>query len=173
MLRKLFHIISYYIVWFTCVLSAAHHYYWIGIIISITITSIQYYWQKSIQQASHLLLLIVIITTAGFCVDSLLVTLNLISFKANPFCIYLSPPWMIGLWINFSIILYVFLKRYFLHYGLLSLFSLFGFPFAYAAGIYLGAASLPKGDIALLLIGVIWATLLPTLLYTYKKLFWS
>ena len=172
MLKIFFHLICYYVVWFTCILSASHGYYWLGFITSVFFTSIQYVIQRKANQSRHLLMLIGCLTVVGFSIDSLFAKCDLLAFKANPFHNNLSPPWMIALWINFSIILYAYLKKYFLKYKLLALLSLFGFPLAYYAGVSLGAASLPNGYIGLVFIGITWSIALPTMLYLYEKLPW-
>ena len=172
MLRIVFHIICYYIVWFTCILSASHYYYWLGFFTSIFFTSIQYLIQVKANQSRHLLILIGWLTLIGFAIDSLFAKYNLLAFQANPFHSNLSPPWMTALWINFSIILYACLKKYFLKYKILAFLSLLGFPLAYYAGVGFGAASLPNGYIGLLIIGITWSIALPSILYLYEKLLW-
>ena len=131
----------------------------------------QYYWQYKIKQSYHLLNLIIFVTATGFIVDSLFAAFKIILFRANPFFSFFSPPWMIALWTNFSIILYVFFNKYFLRCRLMFLLSLIGFPLAYAAGVGLGAASLLKGYISLFIIAITWAFVLPALLYSYGKYF--
>jgi len=103
-------------------------------------------------------------------IDSIFAKYNLLVFQANPFYKNLSPPWMIALWLNFSTVLYACLKKYFLKYKILAFLSLFGFPLAYYVGVSLGAASLPNGNIGLLIIGVTWSIVLPGILYAYEKL---
>ena len=173
MFRIVFHMVCYYIVWFTCILSASHHYYWLGLVTSIFFTSIQYYIQVKANQSRHLLILIGSLTLTGFVIDSIFAKYNLLVFQANPFYKYLTPPWMIALWLNFSTVLYACLKKYFLKNKILAFLSLFGFPLAYYVGVSLGAATLPKGNIGLLIIGLTWSIVLPGILYVYEKLLGS
>jgi hypothetical protein len=168
MRRLLLNLLGYYLVWFACVLSASHHYVWIGITTSIAITAIQGYCQARFDTARHLLTLIIALTLLGFAIDSVLLQFDLFHFQANPFNPWCSAPWMVGLWINFAFMLYAHLRRFFLYYWALGPAALFGFPLAYYSGVALGAASLPHGWLGLLALGVIWAVAFPGLLYCFE-----
>ena len=167
MLRLLLNLLGYYIVWFACVLSSTRGYVWVGFITSI-VTMLQSYYQSRFYSTRYLLHLIVALTLVGFVIDSLLLSWHLLYFQANPFNPIASAPWMSGLWINFAFILYAHLRTLFLRPLLLSMLALFGFPLAYYGGIVLGAASLPQGYIALIVLGVTWAVAFPILLNRFE-----
>lgn len=159
----------YYIVWFLSILSASKGYLWVGFFASIVISMLQYIFESKNPNIKFLWIFILIVTLAGFFFDTLLLNLHLMIFNANPFNHYCSPPWMIGLWINFSIVIYFCLYKYFHHFILFSLLSFFGFPLAYLSGVKLGAATFAKPLEAVIFIAVIWAILLPCILYFFKK----
>ncbi len=167
-MRKLFFdLVAYYSVWFACVLGAAHGHAWSGLLISIAITALQTYVHTQTQAAPLLWRFIGLMTVCGFIVDSLAVQLNWIALAANPLAFHCSAPWMVGLWLNFSFILYAYLRQHFLNYRLFAVLSLLGFPVAYYAGTALGAATLPHGLPGLLAIGVSWSFICPSVLYVF------
>lgn len=166
----IFHATIYYIAWLVCILSAAHGIAWINTLIVLMLVSLQYYWQYRIQhQFKGLNSFVIVLTTLGTVSDTILLHLKLITFSANPFSPYLSPPWMISLWINFAIVLYSTLSHLFSHKYLLSALSLLGFSIAYASGGKMGAAAFPHGYTTTMLIGLIWMILLPASIYFLKR----
>lgn len=138
---------------------------------AIVVSAGEYAWQYFIGKAQHLLLFIVLLTVIGFIVDSGFASLNLINFNANPFNPALCPPWMIGMWINFAIILYAHLFKYFTRYLWFTIASLLGFPLAYFIGVRMGAATLPPGNTSLVVVGITWGILFPLELYWYRRYF--
>ncbi len=98
------------------------------------------------------LLFMVIVTFIGLLMDTCFLRGGLIYFNANPFGLKLSPPWMIALWLNFSIILYVFFKKYFSKFWLCFIVCCCGFPAAYLSGVKLGAARLMHANFSILFI---------------------
>ncbi len=110
------------------------------------------------------------IVFTGFIVDSLLIYFHVLLFRANPFYFPLSPPWMIALWINFSMTLYACFLKFLKNTLVLSMLFFTGFAFSYYAGIQLGAGIFLGGNAFCLLVGAIWGILLPLILrYYYLK----
>jgi hypothetical protein len=167
--KFILHSLGYYFCWFTCIFLASKNIAWLGFFLCIFVTAVQYYWQKKIEKTEGLLRFIAIITLIGLLMDTCFLKGGLIYFNANPFGLKLSPPWMIGLWLNFSIILYVFLKKYFSKFWLCFLLCYCGFPVAYLSGVKLGAARVIHGDFSILVITCAWSLALPSTLYFYKK----
>lgn len=167
----LFHSIAYYIAWFFCITLAARGYAWLSSFIVIVCVLLQIYWQYQIQHHTHglwcLLGLVVLISTL---IDSLLISSGVIIFAANPFAPYVTSPWMITIWISFTVILYATLDKLFSHLTLLGLLSFTGFTLAFAIGAKMGAAFFPYGYKTCFLIGTIWLILLPFVVYVYKKI---
>ncbi len=167
----IFHGLIYYIAWTLCILLAAHGIAWTNTIIVLILVSIQYYWQYHINHRYQgLNKLVIILSTLGTLSDSILLHLNIINFSANPFAPYMTPPWMIALWINFSIVLYSTLSHLFTHIYLLSALSFFGFSLAYIAGVKMGAASFPSGYFSAAWIGLIWMILLPASIHILNRI---
>lgn len=166
----IFHLVTYYIAWFACILSSANEIPWVGAGIALAIFALQWVWQKKFDQTEHLLSFVLMFTLSGFFIDTLFLNLNLISFRTNPWPIPISPPWMMMLWVNFSMLLYACLRYLFDYPRLLGVLSFVGFPVAYFTGTMFGAASLPVGAIVLLAYGTVWGLMLPLLIGIHKKL---
>lgn len=170
MLNIIFHIACYNIVWFSCVISAAKGYTWSGLSIAAAITLIQAIQQFYLQQHKNLLRYTTTITVAGYTADSLFSYFGVLSFTSTPFSHYLAPPWMLGLWLNFAFVISACLKAYHKRYVVISIFSLIGFPVAYAAGAQLGAASAGYGPWSFLLLGLFWSLAMPFTLYSLNHI---
>lgn len=170
-LHYLFHSITYYVAWFSCIALAARGFSWVSSLIGIACVLIQIYWQYRIQHHTRglwsLLGLIVCISTL---IDSLLIYNGVIIFSANPFAPYFTSPWMIAIWISFTVVLYSTLNQLFNHPILLGLLSFVGFSFSYAVGAKMGAAFFPYGYKTCYLIGAIWLILLPSAICCYQKI---
>ncbi|MBP9726538.1 MAG: DUF2878 domain-containing protein [Gammaproteobacteria bacterium] len=167
--KFILHTLGYYLCWFTCIFLASKNIAWLGFFLCFFVTAVQFYWQKKIEKTESLLLFMVIVTFIGLLMDTCFLRGGLIYFNANPFGLKLSPPWMIALWLNFSIILYVFFKKYFSKFWLCFIVCCCGFPAAYLSGVKLGAARLMHANFSILFITCAWSLVLPATLFFYKK----
>lgn len=169
-IHYIFHSIAYYVAWFSCITLAALGYAWLGVFIVVVCVFLQVYWQYKIQHHTrglwYLIGLVVFISTL---IDSLLVSNGVIIYAANPFAPYITSPWMIAIWISFTVILYATLYKLFNHLILLGLLSFVGFALAYGIGAKMGAAFFPYGYKTCFLIGAIWLIALPLVVNCYKK----
>lgn len=163
-----FHLVSYYIAWFVCILTAARGYVWLGPAVVGVLVLLQWWWQYRRGETEHLWRWVLLLTGLGFVVDSMLLWVGEIQFFANPWPF--SPPWMLALWVNFSIVLYACLRDWFDRYWLMAVLALLGFPLAYWAGVALGAATLPGGYLSGVWIGVVWMILLPLAMRIYREI---
>lgn len=171
-LYYLTHTIAYYVAWFACITLVADGYAWISSLIVVACVVLQLYWQYYMKKTIEGLgILLVIIVSLSTLIDSVLVYKGIVIYAANPFTPYFTSPWMITIWISFSVILYATLSRLFDHLFFLGFLSLLGFTIAFRVGGNFGAASFPYGrDITCFLIGLIWSFLLPTCIYCYKRI---
>lgn len=155
-------------VWFISVLSAASGLFWLGPFSVICWVLI--YARMSGNMKRELLLCL----AAGFiglCMDSLLVWSGAFIPKGISSALYMSPAWMIGLWLNFGTSLnslFHWLKG---RYILAALFGLLGGPAAYYSGVSLGAAviSQPYHE-SLFMIGIAWGISMPLLIWLSKRI---
>jgi len=167
----IFHTIAYYVSWLLCLTLAAKGAGTIGAGIVIAMTAMQIGWQFYYRlQTQGLLFFVVCLTIIGSGVDTLLLWSGIITFASNPFSIYFTAPWMSSLWASFAVTIFATLYRLFKSSWLMSFLAFFGFMMAYALGAKIGAATLPHGYLSCILIGAIWAVLLPLYLSHYPSI---
>ncbi len=109
------------------------------------------------------LALISTVAIAGFGVDTLFAQAGVLEYSAT-FAAGLAPLWIAVLWANFALTLnhgFSWLKG---RYLLAALVGLVCGPFAYFAGVKLGAAEIPGSQIvSYATIGIAWALFLPVI----------
>lgn len=170
-LHYVFHSLAYYLAWFFCIKLAAQGYAFLSAFIVIACVLLQIYWQYKIQHNTRgLFLLLSLVVCVSTLVDSLMVFNGIIIFAANPFAPYFTAPWIITIWISFTVVLYSTLSRLFAHLVLLSVLSFFGFALSFAVGAKMGAAYFPYGYQTCFLIGAIWFILLPLIVFVYQRI---
>lgn len=167
-INLVFQLVCYYLAWFIAMRFAAENHGWYAAYSVLIISFVQLIWQYYvIKRTRALWLLVLLFSLIGFVVDTLLQQYHVIIFNGNPFENY-SPPWMVMIWINFSILFYSVLKSYSKRYLLLSSLSLIFFPLAYIMGAKMGAAYFPMGYWSSGIIGIVWALLFPFCLFIYN-----
>jgi hypothetical protein len=166
----LVHASLYYVAWFSCIRLASHGDAWLSSFIVIICALSQIYWQYKTQHNTRgLWYLIGIVVFVSTLIDSLLSSNGIVIYAANPFYPYATSPWMIAIWISFTVTLYAILSKIFNHLMLLALLSFFGFAFTYAVASKMGAVLFPFGNNTCFLIGGIWLIMLPFAVYCYQK----
>lgn len=159
----------YYFTWIGGILLAARGKCWASFFLIVGISILQIFWQLKIKKDTKgLFILIILLTVTGTIVDTLFLYFKLLHFSANPFNPYFSPPWMITIWFNFSILLFSLARNLFHRYCLMGLLSLIAFPLSYLAGAKLGAASFSLSEMHSIVIGIVWGFLLPFCLFLYN-----
>lgn len=100
----------------------------------------------------------------GFLVDTLFAQAGVLAY-ASPWPVPgLAPAWIIVMWMNFALTLNVALRWLHGRYGLAAILGFVGGPFAYLAGVKLGAATLSVPPVSgYAVIGVTWAVAVPLL----------
>ncbi len=167
----LLHCFAYYIAWLSCILFAADGNGWAGPVIVLVLLIVQCWWQIKIRAAKHLWLFVLILTALGTATDWFMILHDLIVFKAGVFGPQFPPLWEIAIWVNFSVVLYACLRRYFGYYWVFAVLALFGFPLAFWLGGLLGAATFPQHMVSIALTGIIWTILLPSILLAFYNVF--
>lgn len=143
-------------------MSAASGYIWLGFIIALIVTLTQLLWSKLVNiQINYKLAFTILLS--GIIIDSLFSLSGIINYHANPW--YIAPPWIIGIWLNFSLIYASFLLALLKRNMLMASLAFIGFPLAYLAGAKLQAATLNYGYLSLLLVAIIWSIALPLINY--------
>lgn len=169
-LHYTFHTVIYYVAWLGCILLAAAGHAWPATSLVVVLTLVECFWQHYIKRDSgRLISFVLIITSSGFIVDTLLLHLGIITFNANPFSPYFSAPWMLALWFNFSVFMYSTCQYFFRRYMLTGILAFLGFSLSYYVGIKLGAATASDEIGSVIVIGLIWLLLLPSLFYFQQR----
>jgi hypothetical protein len=155
-------IFVYYIAWFSSLILASHNHPWLALVVSIGIGTIQLIFLSDLAKIPTWKKFFLCLTFIGFCVDSLLSFSSFIHFYANPWQPYLAPPWILGLWINFSVLCIGLRSFIYQLRSYLWIIALLGFPTAYLiGGIALNTAFFTHGAYSTLIVGLIWMLLLP------------
>ncbi len=166
-----FHFVAYNIAWSSSVYSAAKGYPWLGLIVTTFITILQISWLKLNQyNTKHLFTFIFYLSIIGCIGDSLLVYYNFIIFVSNPFPFPLTAPFMIGIWINFSVLFYATLQSLIVRPFILGILSFFGFMMAYFFGASMEAVMLVQGTKTLLYLSLTWGVVLPLSISLFNRL---
>lgn len=134
---------------------------WYALILAIGISAIQLYFLCDVSQVPGWKKFFLCMTFIGFSVDSLFSFSSFIRFVSNPWQPFLAPPWILGLWINFSVLCIGLdsLLKQMRHY--LWLIALLGFPVAYLAGVAYKVAIFPLGLPSSIVLGLVWMLLFP------------
>jgi len=164
-----FQYVMYYVAWIVGLGLAAKNHGFYSALFFFFLCAIQIAWQYKLMHRTHgLWVMIFIFSTLGFIVDSVFQLTGIINFKANVF-IYLSPPWMLGIWANFAIAFYSTCTVFFNRYKLMSILVFIFLPIAYIIGEKIGACEFPYGYTSTIIIGAVWAILFPWCLLAFNR----
>ncbi len=173
--EKLLNATAFQAVWFTCVLAGDD---WA--LISISLFLLMHCLLMSISREECRLILGV--TMTGLLVDSVNISLGVLTviddssnvsfgiapFNLSPFNIV--PLWLMCIWLAFSLTLCHSMSWLQQRLWLAGLLGALSVPLSYWAGIKLGAMALgPLGYFGLIIMGCVWALLLPIFCYFAAK----
>ena len=160
--------VLFQICWFGSVLGAANRIGWVGPFLVLMAIPPQIFWFTKEYKAEASF--IVLCGLLGFCLETILIGFGVYVpvGKGNlPVC----PPWMVGLWVNFGMLVSLSLSWLKGKYLLAFILGGFAGPLAWWGGEKLGAlivaAEFIKGYIPL---GFVWAAVLPALIYLHSRL---
>lgn len=161
-MNTLLFILAYYIVWFGSLILAAAQLPWIAFLLSISMSLAQLIFLCDLSQIQKTWKkFFLCLTFIGFSVDSVLCFSSYIHFEANPWQPYLAPPWILGIWISFSVLCIGISTVIQQLSNYLWIIALMGFPAAYLVGVSFNAAVFVHGTSSSLLLGFIWMLLFP------------
>lgn len=160
-IRLITNFILFQVGWFACVLGSSFEMPWLG---PITVGLILAYHFKSASHARPEISLVVIAMLIGLVWDSLLVATGLLVYNNGMVHESLAPHWIIAMWALFASTLNVSMKWLKGRYALAFVFGAVGGPLSYYAGLKLGAVLMPSAPIALLVLGIGWAMIMPVLM---------
>jgi hypothetical protein len=156
-LKTLLYLLGETVGWFACILGAAHHRHWLGVLVVTALLGLHLATRAG-RSISRILLIVLVSILFGFCFDSFLILCGVYTparwLIPSPF----ATIWLMALWGNFSLIVDVPLRWLQEHLAIAAIFGgLFG-PAAYVGGQRLGAIRIAEptsSNIAVL--AVAWA----------------
>jgi len=162
MIRKIINLTLFQTAWFAAVLGAANGVPWLGPLVMVPVMAVHLSLTDDRQGELKLLLAAGVL---GFLYDTALVTAGVFSPLLHLLPHPLSPPWMIGLWMNFAATLNVSMVWLRGRYLLAAVFGAIGGPLAYYSGAKLGATEALPSLNGMLLLAVGWAVMTPVLVW--------
>lgn len=161
-------LVLFQVCWFACVIGAAYELGWLGPLLVITTVPIQII--RLTENHRKETLFVFICGISGFFLETAMIAGNVytpVYQDWNQIC----PPWMAALWFNFAMLVSVSLSWLKKRYILAALLGGLAGPVAYWGGEKLGAitlnANLGQGYLVLV---IVWAFVLPCLIYAHNKL---
>jgi len=162
MTRKLINFILFQAAWFAAVLGAAKGVPWLGPVAMVPVLGVHLMLAENRTGELKLLLAAGVF---GFLFDTAMVAagvfLPVSHLLPRPF----SPPWMVGLWLNFAATLNVSLAWLRGHYILAAAFGAVGGPLAYFSGAKMGATEAIPSLGGLLVLAIGWGVMTPVLFW--------
>ncbi len=154
-------VVLFQIGWFSCVLSAAAHQPWIGLLVTsgVVITHVLRSPMPSME-----LKLVVLALIIGLIFDSLLVWQGWLTYSSGILLSNVAPYWIVSMWGLFATLLNVSLRWMRGRWVLAIVFGAVGGPAAYYGGLRLGALEFGNMPAGLTALAVGWAVLTPLLL---------
>ena len=162
MIRKIINLTLFQAAWFAAVLGAAHRVPWLGPLVIVPVLAVHLSLTDDRRGELKLLLAAGLL---GFLCDTALVTAGVFTplqhMVSRPF----SPPWMIGLWMNFAATLNVSMTWLRGRYLAAAVFGAIGGPLAYYSGAKLGATEALPSLNGMLVLAVVWGMMTPLLVW--------
>ena len=152
--------------WFSCVLSAAAGYPWMGAVLASAIIG-WHVWHAPLPEAELKLIGVAIVIGAVW--DSLLVWWGWLAYPSGMLVSFAAPYWIVIMWALFATTLNVSLRWLKDRWAYAVLFGAVGGPLAYFAGQRLGAVKFVETEYALLGLLWGWALFTPGLLALSRR----
>ena len=167
MARMLLNAGLFQVVWFAAVLGAAYEKAWLGPLVLLPVLAV------NLAMASDRrgeLKLWAVAGVLGLLFDTALVAAGVFAPRHQLFPHPFSPPWMIGLWLNFAATLNQSLGWLHARPLLAAMFGAVGGPLAYYGGARLGATEAIPGVEEVMILSIGWGVITPLLFKLAKTL---
>jgi hypothetical protein len=153
--------------WFAAVLGATHERAWLGPLVLLPVLAINLSMASDRESELKLWAFSGVL---GLLFDTALIAAGVFAprhpFFPHPF----SPPWMIGLWLNFAATLNQSLRWLHARPLLAAMFGAVGGPLAYYGGARLGATEAIPGVEEVVILSIGWGVMTPLLFKLAKTL---
>jgi hypothetical protein len=160
--RKVLNAVLFQTAWFAAVLGAARGIPWLGPLVLLPVVGINLAMAHNRYSEVKLL---ACAGAIGFLFDTALIRTGTFQPLPGIFPDSYSPPWMIGLWLNFAATLNLSLGWLQKRYLLAGIFGSFGGPLAYYSGAKLGATLTLPSPRAMVLLAIGWGVVTPLLVW--------
>ncbi|MDB2613996.1 DUF2878 domain-containing protein [Chlamydiales bacterium] len=169
MIWKIVNFTLFYVGWYACIWAASVDRPLIGILILFSILALDFVASKN--KMKYIFILFSVLTI-GMIIDSLYQVLGIIIFKSNLSLFPNGAPfWILSLYALFATTINSSLSWLKGRPVISGLIGLIGVPFCYKTGELIGAATFPLGLVnTMIIIGVVWAFLLPFIFWYAKKI---
>lgn len=161
-MKQIIIIVLSQVAWFAAVLGAAQGNGWIGPLAALLTVALAGIWAPRGRDVWRLAAVAVLI---GYALETLMLASGLVSYVLPGPIAALPPPWLLSLWLVFSVLpttAFAWLQG---RLALQVLLAGLGAPLAYGAGARLGAMTFSEPTYAgLLLIAILWAIAFPLLM---------
>lgn len=148
--------------WLVCVVAAANQVPWIALI--VVAAAVAWHLREATCPTTEFFLLL-FVASLGAVWDSILVSAALLVYPSGMFLPGLAPYWIIAMWVLFATTLNVSLRWLKDRWLLAAVLGAVSGPASYYAGYKLGGVTFTDTPVALALLGIGWAVILPLLSY--------
>lgn len=164
-MKKLINFIQFQAVWFVCILGAAYQWELPAMMISLAIIA----WAFLISEnRSHDQFISMLALGIGFLVDTALIQFNVMTFQSSLWQ-EVSPLWMSLIWVALALTIQSSMSWLKDRLFLAAFLGAISGPFAYWAGVRMGAGEFTEIKTALITLAVIWFILTPLLFYCSNR----
>ncbi len=155
-------ITQFYISWAACIFGVTHDAAIIGPLVVASLLGLHLYLVIHTKRETALILIVGLI---GSVIETALMRVGLYAFTGHSLP-WVCPIWMAALWMSFAATLNHSLRWLHGRYGWAAVLGAIGGPLSYYAGVRLGAlAFLPTLEFTLRVLAMIWALIVPSLLF--------
>jgi hypothetical protein len=147
--------------WWACVLLGGSPAHWSGTLIAIGIIGFHLSLSDQAHAEAKLIALAILI---GLLWDSLLVRFGLLNYSHGMMADTLAPHWIIAIWAIFATTINLSLRWLKNRTIAASLLGAIGAPLSYYAGMKVGSVTMPDQLLAMTVLGLGWALLMPVLM---------
>jgi len=167
MVKMLLNAALFQVAWFAAVLGAAWEKAWLGPLVLLPVLAVNLLMATDRRGELQLW---AVAGVLGLLFDTALIAAGVFAPRRELFPHPFSPPWMIGLWLNFAATLNQSLGWLHGRPLLAALFGAVGGPLAYYGGARLGATEALPGVAGMVLLAIGWGVMTPLLFKLAKTL---